>query len=245
LRLSSNRRSGAFFDIDGTLLRGFIIQEFPRFLVTEGFIEPVFPDQIDKAISSYYSGAASYREIAEVIPRLYASALEGRGVDDVKELAKRFIEVYLPQRILPYSKPLIRSVSELVDVTIAVSGSPIEVVEELEELGFDKIYGSIFENKSGIYTGRVIINLILGEEKAELVRRVAEELKVDLSKSLAFGDTDQDAPLLSLVGLPIAINPNRKLREICKSKGWRWLDKEDLQDLEKVTEWLEDKIRSL
>jgi len=239
------RRSCAFFDVDGTLLRGFIIQSFPRFLADEGIIEAAYPDKIDAMIADYGSGKISYREAAETVPSLYALALKGRRTSDVKTWARRFIDVYLPEHIYSYSKQLVRYVSNLVDVTVAISGSPLVVVAELEGLGFNRVYGSLFEEKDGVYTGKVILNLILGEKKAAFARKICEEMDVEPSRSVAFGDTDQDEPLLSMVGLPVAVNPNRKLREICIQKGGRCLDGEDLKDLEKVIEWLKHEIESL
>ena len=113
-----------YFDIDGILLDGFIIQSFPRYLANKGFIEATFPDEIDEIISDYYSNKVSYRKVAEVIPPLYASALKGKRVADVNDYAIKFMKVYLPKHIFSYSKPLIDTVSKLVDVTVALSGSP-------------------------------------------------------------------------------------------------------------------------
>lgn len=235
---SSFHRNCSFFDIDGTLLKGLIIQSFPRFLADKGFIETTYPNKIDKIISDYNSRKVSYREAAEIVPSLYASALKGKRMNDVKNWARKFTKIYLPNHIFSYTKKLVHHVNNLVDATIAISGSPLEVVEELKEMGFDMTYGSLFEEKFGVYTGRVLANLILGEEKAEFARKICEELDVDLSRSVAFGNTDQDAPLLSMVGLPIAVNPNKRLQEICISKGWRCLDKEGPNDLKKMIWWL-------
>ena len=60
----------------------------------------------------------------------------------------------------------------------------------------------------------------------------------DTLPAIAFGDTDQDEPLLRLVGLPIAIKPTRKLREICISRSWKWFDEEDLRDLNAIIKWI-------
>jgi len=164
--------------------------------------------------------------------------LKGKRIVDVADYAKKFIETYLPEHIFSYSQPLIDTVSKLVDVTVGISGSPFEVVKELKIMGFDKIVGSYFEKKSGIYTGTIIANLILGEVKAFSAKIIAEELDIDLLKSIAFGDTDQDEPLLRLVGLPIAITPTRKLRKICISRSWKWFDEEDLHDLNAIIKWI-------
>lgn len=81
--------SGAFFDVDGTLVEGFIIQSFPRYLADESFIESTYPDKIDRIISDYDSGKVTYREAAETIPSLYALALGGKRVKDVRAWAAR------------------------------------------------------------------------------------------------------------------------------------------------------------
>ena len=109
----ASKKSCAFFDIDGTLVEGFMIQSFPRFLVREGIIEDTYPNKIDKIISDYMSGKISYREAAEVVPHLYASALKGRQISKVKFLAKKFILSHLPEHIFLYSKQLVCEVSRI------------------------------------------------------------------------------------------------------------------------------------
>lgn len=239
---SSFKKSCAFFDIDGTLIEGFIIQSFPRYLTRNGFIKPTYSDRIDHIVNRYLLGEVTYREAAETIPNIYALALKGKHEYDVKHLAKEFMQTYLQEHIFPYSKQLVYGVGKLVDFMIAISGSPIEAVEEIGCLGFDKVFGSIFEEKQHAYTGRVLANLILGEEKTRFVDRICEELNLDLSRSVAFGDTDQDEPLLSMVGLPIAVNPNKQLRGICTLRSWKFFEKEGLENVENVIIWIQPKI---
>ena len=230
--------SCAFFDIDGTLVEGFMIQSFPRYLADAGFVNAAYPDQIDEIILNYHSGRTTYREAAETVPYLYAFALKDKDEDSVKSWAGKFMQSYLAEHLFSYSRKLVRSVSGLVDVTIALSGSPHEVVQEIKVVGFDKVHGSRFEVTSGVYTGRVLANLILGEEKAKLANRLSEEMSIDLERSIAFGDTDQDEPLLNIVGLPVGVNPTKRLRVICGSRGWKWLTRTDLNDIDNIIEWL-------
>lgn len=231
-----SQKNCAFFDVDGTLFSGYIIQNFPRYLADNGHIETEYSIKIDKIIMNYESKKIEYREAAESVAILYALALKGKHNKEIKQWAKDFMQFYIPAKILPYSKQLILQIKNLFDVTIAISGSPIEPIIELKILGFDKLFGSLIELKNGVYTGKVITNLILGEEKAKTVKKISKELSIDLYRSIAFGDTDQDVFLLNMVGLPIALNPNKKLRTICNSKDWLILEKEELQDLTKITQ---------
>ncbi len=56
--------------------------------------------------------------------------------------------------------------------------------------------------------------------KARAVERLAEREGIDLSRSYAYGDSTHDVPTLSLVGNPVAINPDRGLRRHAAHAGW-------------------------
>lgn len=93
---SLNRYKCALFDIDGTLLKGFLIQSFPRFLADHLLIETTYPDRIDRIVSDYLSGKITYRYAAENVPSLYALAIQGKKTNEVKARAKEFLKSYLP-----------------------------------------------------------------------------------------------------------------------------------------------------
>jgi phosphoserine phosphatase len=105
-------------------------------------------------------------------------------------------------------------------LTVAVSGSPIEVIAPLKELGFQKVFGTEMEVRRGRYTGKVVRNLILAEEKQKLVASLVTRYRVDASLSWAFGDTEQDLPMWRTVGNPVVLNPRRHLRAYAVRRGW-------------------------
>ena len=43
---------------------------------------------------------------------------------------------------------------------------------------------------------------------------------LDLSRCTAYSDSANDVPMLSMVGTAVAINPDRKLRDIAGDRGW-------------------------
>ena len=214
-------RSAALFDVDGTLLRGFIIQSFPRYLADHGVIVERPSDRIDEVIRSYERGAVDYRYAAETVPAIYAEAIEGVEESTVKRHAHDYMRSHVPSSILPYTAELIERVREKVDLVIALSGSPVEPIQYVAALGFHQTHGSVFEVKKGVYTGEITWNLILGERKAQYAREIAEAHGVDLSRTVSFGDSDQDSQTMRLTGLPIALNPSDSMRELCKARGWR------------------------
>jgi len=146
----------------------------------------------------------------------------------VEILAEEFMDTYFKTRAYHFSKCLVRDAGKLVDLTIAISGSPQEVVSEIGEyLPFDEIHGSIFTTREWVYTGTVERNLILGKTKGVLIDELTRRLMIDFSKSLAFGDTEQDGAVLRRVGNPIALNPNPSLLKLCSRNHWPWYTEED------------------
>lgn len=56
-----------------------------------------------------------------------------------------------------------------------------------------------------------------------------------MGRSVAFGDSDQDAETLGLVGLPIALNPSPSMRGICEKRGWLWYTEESI-NIQRIVE---------
>lgn len=214
-------RSCALFDVDGTLLRGFIIQSFPRYLADQGVISKGFSDRIDEVVRNYSRGASDYRHAAETVPAIYAEAIRGVEEAAVRRHAEDYMRGHVPASTHPYARELVRAVRGKVDLVIALSGSPTEPIQCVKALGFHHAYGSVFEARDGVYTGKINWNLILGERKAEYAGIIAERHGFSLRRTAGFGDSDQDAQTLQATGLPIALNPSDAMREICVARGWR------------------------
>ena len=221
----------ALFDIDGTLVKGLLIVDFPGYLVKQGCFDRASESQISRLARNYKQGFVSYRYISTRIPKLYATGIKGQSQSKILRLARTFIRTS-KGRVLPYSKRLVSLLAQHGFLTAAISGSPVEVLLPLKPWGFRRIFGTQMEVKSGIYTGRVRRNLIVAEEKERVVEALTSGRHIDTQGSYAFGDTEQDVPLLNAVGNPIPLNPNRRLRSYATRKGWS-ISKDVLKELEK------------
>jgi hypothetical protein len=47
---------------------------------------------------------------------------------------------------------------------------------------------------------------------------------LDLSRCAAYSDSTNDLPMLSLVGHPVAVNPDSDLKHVAREKGWEIRD---------------------
>jgi len=86
------------------------------------------------------------------------------------------------------------------------------------------------EEADGCWTGRIAGEAVVGEAKACTAKRMAEEMRLDLAQSFAYGDSAYDGWLLATVGHPVAANPSRKLLRIARKRRWpilRWNEEKD------------------
>lgn len=106
------------------------------------------------------------------------------------------------------------------DVVI-VSTSGAEVVEPIGELlGADRVVATrMVVGEDGRFTGEVEY-YAYGPTKEEAVRELAASEGYDLERCYAYSDSATDVPMLSAVGHPFAVNPDRALRREAVARGW-------------------------
>jgi phosphoserine phosphatase len=102
-----------------------------------------------------------------------------------------------------------------------VTATPVEVADVIaHRLGLTGALGTVAEHVDGIYTGRLVGAPMHGPEKAAAVAALAEREGLDLARCSAYSDSANDIPLLSLVGHPVAVNPDQRLRAHARANGW-------------------------
>ena len=82
-----------------------------------------------------------------------------------------------------------------------------------EKLGLDYVYANTLDVRDGEVTGEVIGEIIDGERKAELLRKLAEKESINLDQTIAVGDGANDLPMISLAGLGVAFHAKPIVRE--------------------------------
>ena len=96
-----------------------------------------------------------------------------------------------------------------------VSSSPEEIVRPLaRHFGVSGVIATRAEvGDDGRYTGELEF-YAYGEQKAEAIRRLAARVGIDLARSYAYSDSITDLPMLETVGEPVAVNPDKELRQV-------------------------------
>lgn len=103
------------------------------------------------------------------------------------------------------------------------SSAPSFMVEAVaQRLGISCWIATHYQvDASGCFTA--VSAVVEGREKAKRLQKMAAERGVAQSDIVAYSDSYLDLPLLEAAGKPIAVAPDRKLKQICKQKGWRIL----------------------
>ena len=79
---------------------------------------------------------------------------------------------------------------------------------------------TVAESVDGVFTGRLVGDILHGPGKKHAVAALATIEGLDLDRCTAYSDSANDMPMLTMVGTPVAINPDRKLRNIAEERGW-------------------------
>jgi phosphoserine phosphatase len=106
-----------------------------------------------------------------------------------------------------------------------VTAAPAELASLIaRRLGLTGALGTVAESVDGVYTGRLVGEPLHGPAKAEAIVALAEREGLELDRCAAYSDSYNDVPMLSLVGHPVAVNPDADLKRVAREKGWEIRD---------------------
>jgi len=210
-------QKAAFFDVDNTLVDGFLLIDFINHLVGKGLFEREQLDYINNLARLVGSGQMGYREGAPLCIEAYGKGLKGQRCSDVADSIGELLTMI---KLLPGAKELVAFMNEVGYYTSAISGSPKSVIDMLE-LGFDDVFATVEYSENGVFTGAVEQ---VTRDKTGVIDRISAERQICMTESYGFGDSENDTNLLNRVCYPVAINPRPKLREMAESNGWHIFD---------------------
>jgi len=212
----------AIFDIDGTIFRSSLLVELIRMLVEKG----VFPAKAEKEIKKEYLAwldrKGTYENYIHKVIHIHIKYIKGCSMTEVDKVATAVIKTQ-KDRVYRFTRDLIKQLKKQRYHLLAISGSPLYIVSKFANVaGFQAAFGSEYETKDGYFTGKVMsIDSVRDKDKVLYNYLIKNNLRADLKKSFAIGDTESDVQMLSIVGKPIAFNPNLHLGRAAIKHNWR------------------------
>jgi HAD superfamily hydrolase (TIGR01490 family) len=217
--------AAAFFDVDNTVMQGASIFHLARGLYRRKFFTT--RDILGAAWKQAYFRLVGVED-PEHVAEARASALafiEGHQVAELEALGEEIFDEAMAHRIWPGTRALAQLHLDQGQRVWLVTAAPVEIATIIaRRLGLTGALGTVSEHENGVYTGRLVGDMLHGPAKAEAVKALAEREGLDLSRCSAYSDSFNDLPMLSLVGDPCAINPDSRLRDHAKAQGWRIRD---------------------
>lgn len=217
---SSAKRKIAVFDVDGTIFRSSLFIELTEALIHRRIFKPSIRKTYARQYTEWLNRQGSYEDYIWAVVRAYDRNIKGVSSSDFMRTAKEVVAAH-QNRVYRYTRDLIKELKKKKYYLVAISQSPKIILDPFcKKLGFDKVYGRILEvGPKGKFTGQVMyLDLIL--DKGAILRRAVARENLTLRDSIAVGDTEGDVQMLEIADHPICFNPNRKLYELARKKGW-------------------------
>ena len=225
LDVGPDETSAAFFDVDNTVMQGASIFHLARGLHRRKFFTT--RDILGAAWKQAYFrvvGVEDPEHVAEARSAALAF-IAGHTTEELESLGEEIFDEAMAHRIWPGTRALAQLHLDQGQRVWLVTAAPIEIASIIaRRLGLTGALGTVAEHENGVYTGKLVGEMLHGQAKAEAVRALAAREGLDLSRCSAYSDSHNDLPMLSLVGDPCAINPDHKLREHARAAGWRIRD---------------------
>ena len=92
-----------------------------------------------------------------------------------------------------------------------------------ESLDLDGYICSLLEAREGYFTGKPVGRLCYGQEKLNRLTGYCAANNLDESGLWYYSDSISDLPVLSYVGHPVCVNPDRELKKEAIKRGWKIL----------------------
>ena len=220
----ARRRTGAtaaaFFDLDKTIIARSSTFAFGRTFMRDGLLSPTTVLRGMYAQAVYQLVGADHDRM-EQMRHAMLELTRGWEAERIRRLVRETMEEVVAPLVFQEALDLFtehRAAGR--DVWVVSSSGEEIVVPFAGYLGIGNVIATISGvDDDGRYDGTLQF-YAYAANKATAIRQVAEARGYDLSRCYAYSDSITDLPLLSAVGHPMAVNPDRELRAAAQAMNW-------------------------
>jgi len=217
--------AAAFFDVDNTMMQGASIYWLARGLAARKYFTAgdlarfAFQQLRFRMLATEHAGDMSQSKAIAL------AFIEGWRVEDMERLCEEIFDELMAERIWSGTRALAQLHLDAGQRVWLVTAAPVELGRLIaNRLGLTGALGTVAEIHGGVYTGRLVGDLLHGPAKAVAIRALAEAEGLDLSRCSAYSDSSNDIPMLATVGHAVAVNPDAALRREARDRGWEVRD---------------------
>ncbi len=210
----------SYFDVDGTLVSTNLVPPTMYYLLNQPTPLHV-ARSLGKALLKAPLMASAELQDRRLFNETLFSVFEGMSEDRLVTLADDVFERVLKPNLYPGAKDLVKTSLDKGHEVILISGALDVVVQQMaRHLGATGYIANKLEIHDLFATGKLLRPVVAGPNKALLIRDHARREGHNLDHCFAYSDSYSDVPMLSIVGYPVAVNPDRRLRQLAKAYHW-------------------------
>lgn len=217
----------ALFDLDHTLLPIDSDFTWASFTNAVGWTRPEdVQQQNERFYADYQRGCL---DMGQYI-RFVTQAIQGLPAQQLAEVQQRYVHEFIQPHILPPALDLLQQHRQAGDTVVLTTATNRFIADAVgAQLGFaaDHILATELQyTADGRITGQMLGQANLREGKVHnLARWLAARGQQWGDVHITFySDSTNDLPLLEQAQVPVATNPDARLRTIAHERGWRILD---------------------
>lgn len=213
----SEVRVVAFFDLDGTLLDGTNGNIYARLMIQNGQM---------RASGALWVLWYTILYKLNRLPRIevYKRVLAVMGqytVIEMIEMQDVGFEGEIMGRLYKEGADLVREHNEKGHVTVIATAAGEYVAERVRaQLGARDVIATPIPIKGDHVTSEPLGPMSFMEGKLQMAKDLCEKYGADLADCFFYSDSTSDLPLLEAVGHPVMVNPQLKLRQAARGRGW-------------------------
>ncbi|MEM6534022.1 MAG: HAD-IB family hydrolase [Pseudomonadota bacterium] len=218
----------AFFDFDRTLISGFSAKAFMQEQLRERRLPAKAIASTLASIAKYSAGRTNFSGFMAETTKHLAGETEA----DLDEVGEKIFREKLVAAIYPEARALLEAHREMGHtIAIVSSATKFQIEAAARELGIEYILCTDVEIEDGVLTGRVLSPTCFGKGKRTAAEDFSEDFGLDMNQSFFYTDSEDDLPLLDVVGRPRVVNPSKALAKIARARTWKVCN---FRDREKV-----------
>jgi HAD superfamily hydrolase (TIGR01490 family) len=209
--------TAAFFDIDHTLTRRSTAVRCIFYRVFGRKIPLSFFISIIRAIMKYKRGSMNLKNCDDLI-----DGMDGFDRTMMDEMGLVSFEKFSGKDLYKDMVSLIHEYQRSGIPVILATSSPRFVVEPyFQFLKADHLIATELEfDENNLTSGRFAGPVAFEQGKKYLVEEYMNRMKYDPSHCAFYSDSVHDLPTMEMVGYPVAVHPDRALREIALNRDW-------------------------
>lgn len=216
----------ALFDLDHTLLPIDSDHAWGEFTIARGWVDPVeFKSRNDDFYAQYQAGTLDVHAYV----RFATAAICRQGAISSIAAHADFMRDSVQKAIKPQALALVQEHQRLGDTVAIVTATNEFVTRPIAQaFGVSELIAVELERDAhaGWYTGAIRGVPSFREGKVTRVEQwlQARGLAWDGVHTTFYSDSINDLPLLEKATVPVATNPDARLRALAVARGWRILD---------------------